>query len=108
MNLSKSSTAEWQQCTASCKCSNDNRCKYSETYSEGSAISGHWFTDRVRIGDSFEKNNPVVARMGCHDSVSRKSSPACFVRSLLYIHYMLLLYRHMECDTMARYIETMA
>jgi len=34
----------------------------------GSAISGHWFKDQVRIGDSFQNNTAVEAKMGCHDS----------------------------------------
>eukprot|EP00435_Cladocopium_sp_Y103_P052513 s107_g16.t1 len=76
VDISKSSTAHWQHCNEvtrneHCQCSQDNRCKYSETYSEGSAISGHWFKDQVRIGDSFQNNTPVEVKMGCHDSENK-------------------------------------
>lgn len=42
VDISKSSTAHWQHCNEvtrneHCQCSQDNRCKYSETYSEGVA-----------------------------------------------------------------------
>ena len=46
MDIGKSSTAHWQNCnevpTGTCSCSSDNRCKYSETYSEGRWGFG-WF-----------------------------------------------------------------
>ncbi|CAK9065233.1 unnamed protein product [Durusdinium trenchii] len=77
VDISKSSTAHWEHCDqvpeeqGRCKCSSDNRCKYSETYSEGSAITGHWFMDKARLGDSFENNTAVEVKMGCHDSENK-------------------------------------
>jgi len=44
----------------------EGHCCYSETYSEGSTIRGFWFKDMVQLGDSFTRNPPVQARMGCH------------------------------------------
>ncbi|CAJ1450599.1 unnamed protein product [Effrenium voratum] len=64
VDISKSSTAKWEYCGG-------DRCTYSEKYSEGSAIEGHWFTDKVELGDSFSRNSPVSARMGCHDSENK-------------------------------------
>ncbi len=47
----------------------------------GSAITGHWFKDQVRIGDSFQNNTAVEAKMGCHDSEAWLSGEHLRVRS---------------------------
>jgi hypothetical protein len=46
-------------------------CPYTETYTEGSTISGYWFDDLVELGDSFQKNPPVRARLGCHNNENK-------------------------------------
>ncbi|CAE7819422.1 A39 [Symbiodinium microadriaticum] len=73
IDVGKSQTAKWMPCTGKpfCDGCSENRCKYQEKYSEGSAISGHWFEDYVKLGDVFQENPPVKARMGCHDSENK-------------------------------------
>jgi hypothetical protein len=48
-----------------------DHCPYTETYSEGSTISGFWFDDFVELGDAFQKNPPVRARLGCHTNENK-------------------------------------
>ncbi|CAE7027005.1 nep2 [Symbiodinium natans] len=71
--MSQSKTAEWTPCKAELHCEHcfENRCQYTEKYSEGSSISGHWFEDYVKLGDVFQENPAVKARMGCHNSENK-------------------------------------
>jgi hypothetical protein len=71
-DVSQSSSARWLDCRHGCvvTCFKDH-CPYTETYSEGSTISGFWFDDLVEIGDSFQKNPPVRARLGCHTNENK-------------------------------------
>lgn len=66
-NFSNSSTASWASCdhcpSGSCV---KGHCAYSISYVEGSAISGYWFSDFVRLGGSGEGNIPVNSSLGCH------------------------------------------
>jgi len=72
VNISNSKTARWLGCSDRCKfCEQDGRCAYSEEYSEGSSISGHWFEDYLQLGDASTENPAVRARMGCHDSENK-------------------------------------
>jgi len=69
-NVSQSATAAWVGCgdeTCNVACSNE-RCPYAETYSEGSSISGVFFKDFARLGDSeSEQANPQMrVQMGCN------------------------------------------
>jgi hypothetical protein len=65
-----SSTASWSSCNSDCPSGScvDNHCSYSITYSEGSSLSGYWFTDTVRLGDLEEENLPTKSYLGCHTS----------------------------------------
>jgi len=66
-DFAQSQSARWLRCGAQCtKGCVEGRCAYSETYSEGSTISGFWFDDTVELGDAFSRNPPVHARLGCH------------------------------------------
>jgi len=68
INLNQSKTATWVPCSSQgCDNCHGDRCKYFEKYSEGSAIEGHLFEDYVKLGDAFQENPPVRARMGCHE-----------------------------------------
>ncbi|CAK0851276.1 unnamed protein product [Prorocentrum cordatum] len=76
-DVSRSSSARWVGCGKSCHgktgsrgtCRNDH-CTYSQSYLEGSSLSGYWFEDYVHLGDSIQHNPPVYARtgMGCHQN----------------------------------------
>lgn len=68
-DFAKSSTASWVGCGRSCqsKCKSGH-CGYHQGYTEGSSISGYWFNDWVRIGDSLQKNPAIMGRMGCHQN----------------------------------------
>eukprot|EP00930_Biecheleria_cincta_P070422 TRINITY_DN58055_c0_g1_i1.p1 TRINITY_DN58055_c0_g1~~TRINITY_DN58055_c0_g1_i1.p1 ORF type:complete len:484 (-),score=76.98 TRINITY_DN58055_c0_g1_i1:109-1560(-) len=76
LNIGQSQTAQWVPCNTNHHCDSCSKigdlengtCAYSEGYSEGSAISGHWFTDYVQLGDAVSQNPPVRGRMGCHSS----------------------------------------
>jgi hypothetical protein len=73
-DASQSSSLRWQICSQDCpdSCQEDvGRCPYKETYAEGSAISGFWFEDMVELGDSFSKNPPVRATLGCHTNENK-------------------------------------
>lgn len=65
IDLSKS--AKWiacnDRCEGSCK---KGLCGYSQSYTEGSSISGIWFQDLVRLGDKLQHNPAVNATLGCH------------------------------------------
>lgn len=66
-DITKSETAQWSRCDNDCKTGCDGtRCKYSQSYAEGSSISGQWFWDKIHFGDSFQQNPAVWLRMGCH------------------------------------------
>mmetsp|Transcript_41390 Transcript_41390/g.79304 ORF Transcript_41390/g.79304 Transcript_41390/m.79304 type:complete len:547 (-) Transcript_41390:36-1676(-) len=69
-DFSKSTTAAWigcaqGQCTSSC---DKGHCSYHQGYTEGSSIRGYWFNDYVRLGDSIQRNPPVMTKMGCHQN----------------------------------------
>lgn len=76
LDIGHSDTAQWIPCNGEHHCDSCSKtgdlkngtCAYSESYSEGSAISGHWFSDYVQLGDAVSQNPPVRARMGCHNS----------------------------------------
>ncbi|CAE8601259.1 unnamed protein product [Polarella glacialis] len=69
IDMSLSTTARWLGCGGGCRGScEEGKCAYSEGYSEGSHIRGHWFEDYVELGDSISKNPPVRVTMGCHTS----------------------------------------
>lgn len=71
-DVSHSSSARWLNCSGSCSWSCvKGHCSYRETYSEGSTISGLWFHDSVRLGDSFNDNPPVRASLGCHTNENK-------------------------------------
>jgi len=65
--LSKSS--HWLGCRET-ECNNgckfDDKCSYSQSYAEGSSITGLWFDDLVRLGDTPERNPAVRVQLGCH------------------------------------------
>ena len=43
--------------------------RYSQRYTEGSAISGAWFLDDLVLGDAPQRNPPARrAVLGCHDA----------------------------------------
>jgi len=67
-----SSTAKWVRCGKECKgsCSREH-CGYHQGYTEGSSISGWWFRDMVRLGDSIQRNPPVSMSLGCHQDENR-------------------------------------
>lgn len=67
-DFAKSTSAAWvgcDSCKGSCK---SGHCSYSQSYTEGSSLSGWWFTDMVRIGDAQQRNPPVQAKLGCHQN----------------------------------------
>ena len=65
-----SSSAAWSSCSADCPSGScvDNHCAYRVSYSEGSSLSGYWFTDNVQLGDTGEENIPAKSFLGCHTS----------------------------------------
>lgn len=65
-DISKSPTAEWVECSGNCNCKS-GKCSYYQGYTEGSAISGSWFRDYARLGDTIQHNPPVQVYMGCHN-----------------------------------------
>jgi len=68
-DFAKSSTAAWANCDRSCSGRCDRgKCTYYQGYTEGSAISGFWFKDYVRLGDAIQHNPAVMGRMGCHQN----------------------------------------
>jgi hypothetical protein len=71
-DVAKSDSAKWLGCQQDCSatCYKDH-CPYSETYSEGSSISGFWFTDFVELGESSQRNPPVRAELGCHSKENK-------------------------------------
>lgn len=67
-DFARSTTAAWvgcDSCKGSCKA---GHCSYSQSYTEGSSLSGWWFTDLVRIGDAQQRNPAVKAKLGCHQN----------------------------------------
>ncbi|CAD7937107.1 unnamed protein product [Amoebophrya sp. A25] len=69
-DVSKSKSFHWIKCNANCNCQGD-KCSYSQGYTEGSSISGHWFEDYARLGDTIQHNPPVKVKMGCHMSENK-------------------------------------
>jgi hypothetical protein len=70
-DYSKSSSASWMPCGRGCMKCNKNRCTYHQGYTEGSSISGFWFQDKLRLGDSIQHNPPAVGALGCHDNENK-------------------------------------
>lgn len=72
-DVSRSTTATWMACGTKAYCSQciAGRCSYSQSYTEGSAIKGSWFYDYVSLGDEFQQNPAVMARLGCHSRETR-------------------------------------
>jgi len=68
-DFARSSTARWTPCGGECRgrCT-QGHCGYYQGYTEGSSISGYWFQDMVRLGDTIQRNPPVMGRMGCHQN----------------------------------------
>ncbi|CBZ51980.1 hypothetical protein NCLIV_017720 [Neospora caninum Liverpool] len=85
MDTSRSATGEWIDCKEEERCfgtcsggtplgglggggvSSMRRCMYTQTYSEGSAIRGIYFSDVVALGEVEQKNPPVrYDFVGCH------------------------------------------
>eukprot|EP00916_Digyalum_oweni_P003456 GHVL01006267.1.p1 GENE.GHVL01006267.1~~GHVL01006267.1.p1 ORF type:complete len:657 (-),score=175.88 GHVL01006267.1:93-2063(-) len=66
-----SDTSEWQKCSAGCSPCRNDRCSYHQSYTEGSAIDGYWFSDLVALGDACQRNLPVRSYMGCHSDENR-------------------------------------
>jgi len=64
-DIDASVTARRMPCTPACKCRGD-WCGYTQSYVEGSSISGFWFKDEVRLGDAPQSNPPVNVTIGCH------------------------------------------
>lgn len=65
-DISRSSSAHWikcGQCPGVCK---SGKCNYRQGYTEGSSITGSYFTDMVRLGDAIQRNPPVLTTLGCH------------------------------------------
>jgi hypothetical protein len=71
-NVQQSRTASWIGCDGWCQgACKDNKCCYYQGYMEGSSISGSWFEDEVRLGESFSDNPPVRSKMGCHNNENK-------------------------------------
>ncbi|XP_026194482.1 aspartyl protease family protein 1 [Cyclospora cayetanensis] len=79
-NPALSSTGMWVDCRDTLKCfgtcggrqrlgapAGSNSCGYTQTYSEGSSISGIYFSDKVSIG-AADQHNPSIRYdfIGCH------------------------------------------
>ncbi|CAK0871020.1 unnamed protein product, partial [Prorocentrum cordatum] len=73
-DFSRSSSASWVGCESDTSCSTgcvEGHCAYSETYSEGSSVSGYFFEDDIELGDLEQKNPAVKVRLGCHMKENR-------------------------------------
>eukprot|EP00927_Polykrikos_kofoidii_P078042 TRINITY_DN74920_c0_g1_i1.p1 TRINITY_DN74920_c0_g1~~TRINITY_DN74920_c0_g1_i1.p1 ORF type:complete len:799 (-),score=98.30 TRINITY_DN74920_c0_g1_i1:79-2475(-) len=67
-DFERSSSASWVRCgDEQCQCQSGH-CSYHVGYTEGSAISGYFFEDRMFLGDALQHNPAVVMRMGCHQN----------------------------------------
>lgn len=66
-DIGQSSTASWLTCSecGAYSCRGD-KCQYHQGYTEGSSITGYWFKDMVRLGDTIQHNPAVLGKMGCH------------------------------------------
>eukprot|EP00929_Paragymnodinium_shiwhaense_P079204 TRINITY_DN41206_c0_g1_i1.p1 TRINITY_DN41206_c0_g1~~TRINITY_DN41206_c0_g1_i1.p1 ORF type:complete len:581 (+),score=78.28 TRINITY_DN41206_c0_g1_i1:71-1744(+) len=67
-NFEESSTFEplpchSMRCDAGCQ---RGLCAYSQSYAEGSSVTGFWFQDKVQLADRLQPNAPVNATLGCH------------------------------------------
>jgi len=68
-NVESSSTAKWLPCGPGCGGSCKKKyCYYSQAYLEGSSFKGYYFQDWVALGDGIQRNPPVYAKMGCHQT----------------------------------------
>lgn len=72
-DFDQSSSGNWincgvKECTGTCR---EGHCGYHQGYTEGSSISGWYFQDMVRLGDSIQRNPPVRTQMGCHQDENR-------------------------------------
>lgn len=70
-DFAKSSTAKWKPCSKCQGRCRNGKCYYHQGYQEGSSISGFWFQDWVRLGDSIQRNPPVFTDVGCHSDENR-------------------------------------
>ena len=61
---SHSSSAREEKAVFQCPTCRSGKCSYEQSYREGSSLSGNFFTDLVRIGNS--ENIPIRATLGCH------------------------------------------
>lgn len=48
-----------------------NHCYYSQSYTEGSSLNGYFFHDMVRLGDTIQRNPPVLTTMGCNENENK-------------------------------------
>ncbi|CAG9330927.1 unnamed protein product [Blepharisma stoltei] len=66
-NYSKSTTARLVNCEeTSCSSCHEQKCEYSQSYAEGSSISGFLVEDLVMFGDDFQHSKAVLFKFGCH------------------------------------------
>lgn len=66
-SIDRSDSAHWIACSEECDGGCERGlCSYTQTYTEGSSISGVWFRDVVRLGDPPQRNPLVNATLGCH------------------------------------------
>jgi len=70
-DFDKSSTASWIPCSGCHGHCRSGHCSYSQSYTEGSSISGWWFRDQVHLGDTIQHNPPVYMNLGCHMDENR-------------------------------------
>ena len=66
-DYNKSTTSRVLTCDEgiSCNCE-DNKCKYYQSYMEGSSISGYLVEDYIIFGDDFDHAHNFLAIFGCH------------------------------------------
>lgn len=69
-DFAKSSTAAWTGC-AGCKDCRSGHCAYHQGYQEGSSITGWWFKDWIRLGDTMQRNPKVFTKLGCHQDENK-------------------------------------
>lgn len=70
-DFAKSTTAKWIPCSGCHGTCRNGHCSYSQSYTEGSSISGWWFRDAVHLGDAIQHNPAVHMNLGCHMDENR-------------------------------------
>ena len=93
MDISKSSTAHWQHCNEvtrneECQCSKDNRCKYSETYSEGATDCRTFCFPKGRSDQCYFAD---LSRRGCtciliQLSLKKVGEVTVLLQSILFVN----------------------